>query len=312
MRDTTIITPAIKRRALGGGAALIAVVASLSMTGCVVFSGAHYRETRNLVAEHEQGAAIALETANGGVTIRRADVYAVEITANVRARTQERLEATRIIAAPAGGALRISVEWPEGRRLGSEGCSFDVLLPSADGAQVRTSNGSIEIDGLAGLADLRSSNGRITVRDHLGDVDAHSSNGRITAERVAGGVRADTSNGGVTVLDVGGPVDVGTSNGSVRIALAPDNPGPVRAASSNGAIDAALSPAFAGELRASTSNGVVHFEGGDLRPRVLRMGRRTATLSFGEEGAAAPSRLRTSNGSIRIRVQTPVAAARAD
>lgn len=264
--------------------ALLLLSCGATITGCVDF-GAPFSETRVFTAPVQAPSPLVVETVNGKVTVERAAVDETEVTAVVRARSQERLEATQIVAEKEGDALRLSVVWPAPGRMNSEGCSFEVRVPTAEGVVVRTSNGSILIEGLAGKADLRTSNGSIRVHDH------------------AGPVLARTSNGSVVAQNVGGPVDVDSSNGSMTVSLAPENPGPIRATTSNGSIAVSLSPAFAGELAASTSNGRVRLTGGQAT--LVSADRNSLTLRFGDQsGAVQRSVLDTSNGSIRIVVRS--------
>lgn len=264
--------------------------------GCVFIDSARFKETRSLVAVHEPGSAIVLETANGGVIIRRADVDEVEITARIKARTQERLDATEIYAREETDGLHIGVQWPGEHRQNNEGCSFEVLAPDAAGVHVRTGNGGVTVEGLAGLADLHTSNGRVTVHDHDGDVDASTSNGAIIAEDITGAVHADTS------------------NGAVRIVLADGSPGPVTASTSNGSINATFTDSFSGEISGATSNGGVYFDKGDSlygrgNVRLISTSRHSLRLALGDpDHAAAPSTLRTSNGSIHIRIRREASA----
>ena len=94
---------------------------------------------------------------------------------------QERLAAAIILAERTeDGTLSIEVQWPDDRRKGREGCSFEVLIPSATGLDLQTSNGKLTAVGLSGRAELYTSNGTIEVSRHEGPVLAKTKNGRVT------------------------------------------------------------------------------------------------------------------------------------
>lgn len=115
----------------------------------------------------------------------------------------------------------------------------DVEVTSVTGAlKADTSNGDVVVDGAAADAEVRSSNGQIEVTDVGGDLDATTSNGQIEVAGVVGDVRAESSNGDVTVTGDGEPVDltIETSNGS-QTSEGPTDPDAGRAVeirSSNG------------------------------------------------------------------------------
>lgn len=108
-------------------------------------------------------------------------------------------------------------------------------------------------------------------------VEVDTSNGAITVEAIDGTIRLDTSNGAIDVYDSSGSLDVDTSNGRIEI---------VR---------------FVGDLRLDTSNGEVWIE-----EVVGSVDAETSNGSVQYIGtpAAGSNRLRTSNGSITVRVPT--------
>ncbi len=280
---------------LAGLAALATLTTLSSCTGW----GPLYEETRVLQAEHFDGMGIKVKTHNGKIAVEKADVPDVQITAIVKARSEERLQATRIIAEHDDtGLLVVRVEWPEGKRMNREGCSFEIVTPGAYGIVLDSSNGSLKIKGLEGEAVLDTSNGAITIVDHAGDVHADTSNGALTFERIDGSVVADTSNGRIRVIDVTGSVDVDTSNGGVNIELSDRSRGPVRVDTSNGGVRLVINEHFEGELVLDTSNGRISM---DTPSNVKHLSSRKnhAVLRFTDHGPK--SVVSTSNGSIEVR-----------
>jgi DUF4097 and DUF4098 domain-containing protein YvlB len=225
---------------------------------------------------------LAVETENGAIRVAAGgEGTEVTVVARLRAYTEERLAATRVVAERVeDDTLAVRVEWPEGGREDNEGCSFDITLPDVRGVRLKTSNGTLSLAGATGSAGLETSNGGVTVRGHDGDVDITTSNGAVTAEGLTGAAA------------------IGTSNGSIKLGLAPAGAGPVSLRTSNGAVRLDVGSAFAGELSIETSNGSIRVPRGGPGVEVRQHDDGSAKLSFGARGK--PSRIRTSNGSVTV------------
>jgi hypothetical protein len=224
-------------------------------------------------------APVFVESRNGSITLLRGATPS--LTARLGCTTQERLDATQIVAErqPADGSLRVFVAWAGGRPEDGEGCSFELTLPATSAVTLRTSNGPLEVAGLAGPADLHTSNAPVTVARHAGDVRVQTSNGSVTLTAVTGSARANTSNASVRITDVAGPATVHTSNGSV---------------------DLTLPPTFAGTLSLSTSNGSIHCPTG-APVTASAIGKNSGRLTLNQ--GSTPSDVSTSNASISVKVR---------
>jgi DUF4097 and DUF4098 domain-containing protein YvlB len=113
-------------------------------------------------------------------------------------------------------------------------------------------------------------------------VEVETSNGAITVEDVDGTIRLDTSNGAIDVYDSSGSVNADTSNGRIEVVRFV---GDLQLDTSNGEV---WIEAVTGSVDAETSNGSVHY------------------IGTPETGS---NRLRTSNGSITVRVPPDAAIA---
>ncbi|MBY0113902.1 MAG: DUF4097 domain-containing protein [Phycisphaerales bacterium] len=275
--------------------------AGLILPGCIIVAGdfsdnAQYSETRTVRVPVGPGTPVEVRSRNGGVEVHASSVSEAVVVATLRARSQQRLDETKVLADAAGGTLSVRVEWPDGRPQSGEGCTFKIEAPAPNGVHVETSNGKIALRDCAGLADLDTSNGSIRVINHAGEVQAETSNAGIDIRDASGAVEAITSNGRVELMNIGGRAVAHTSNASITAHLSETSPGPIQLRSSNGSVDVALGQAFVGELRASTSNGRVRLNS-PMTVSNLDSGR-SATLVFGSGGAA--SSVSTSNGSVSI------------
>lgn len=285
--------------------AAVLTAAAAFLPGCIIVANGYsdspqYSETRTIRVPLNPGTGIDVRTRNGNVEVHAGPGAEAVLVATLRARTQQRLEESRVIADSSSGTLNVRVEWPDGRPQSGEGCSFKIDSPAPTGVHVDTTNGKIAIRDTGGLADLETSNGSIRVINHAGEVQADSSNGGIDIRDAAGPVEAITTNGRIELMNVGGRAVAHTSNGSIIAHLAESSAGPVQLRSSNGSIDLALGSAFAGELKVSTSNGSVRLNSPVTVTNMVSG--RSATLQFGSGGAA--SSVITSNASVSITATT--------
>ncbi len=257
--------------------------------------------TRKLQVPYSPAKPLLVETVNGGVSITRKEGKQILIEARIAAQTRERLDRFRIRAERRkDGTLEISPLWPGGKRLSRESCSFEIQLPGARNVQVRTSNGRIFLEGMAGEARLQTSNGRIHVQGQKGPVWAKTSNGPIILEEIQGEVTARSSNGSLQVTGVTGPVKARTSNGRAVLLLSASNPGPFDLTTSNGSMEIQVSPSFSGIVDLETSNGRIEIEG-KPQVRILESGKTHFRFALGE--GKTLSKAATSNGRITFRVK---------
>lgn len=268
--------------------------------GCVVSQGGWQsdleRRELSMNFEHMAGSAIDIETGNGSIeVIGDASLDSVTVTAEVRARTVERLDATRLIAERDGdGELTLRVHWPEDKRHPNEGASITVRLPDAHGATMKTGNGRVTLENLSGKAEIETSNGRITVNDHDGPVYATTSNGRVELDDIRGEVRVRTSNGRIVATDVAGPADLVTSNGAIEIDLEDGVQGPCTARTSNGSILFETHASMKASLDLSTSNAKIIVQRGDETMQF----KGSARVEL--NGGGPTCTLSTSNGKITV------------
>lgn len=257
---------------------VIQIPAPSSVTGA---PEAKFKETRASAVEHVAGKALVVETVNGSIEVRAQERADVEIVSHLKATTEERLKAVTIVTSrSADGTRNVNAEWPDGKRIGSESCAFEILIPDVDGLTLRSSNGKQQAQGFTGTANLRTSNGSIELINHKGAMELKSSHGTVEAR------------------DVHGPVKANTSNGPIKVRLTSDSEAPVELVTSNGGITLNVGPAFAGKLDISTSNGGIDTSGLQ-NARLLTSERRNVKLQIGE--SMTQSRIKTSNGSINVK-----------
>lgn len=261
-------------------AALSAGLLALPASGCMVMDPP-VEETRTSTLAHVAGSPLSVESVNGSISVATApDLKEITVVAKLKARTKERLEATKVLAErKSDNSLSIYVSWPGNAHEGNEGCSFEIRLPDVKGVTLQSSNGSVTLSGSSGAANIKTSNGSVTISRHDGEV------------------KVKTSNGSITGSGVNGPASLDTSNGSVTLNLAPSFSGPVEIDTSNGAVTLGVGSGFAGELSVKTSNGAVSLPSGP-GVKVASKSKGSAKLSFGEGGKH--STITTSNASVTV------------
>lgn len=277
---------------------VLALAVLLGCSGCFL-AGPLYKETRHSVTPYVPNTGIRVQTTNGKIAVNRSTSGGdVSITATVRCVSEERLQQT-VVTPQRGsdGVLHVEVAWPNGKRKNREGCDLVIETPGAEGVELRSSNGSITLADLSGLAKLRTSNGSIKVDRHAGPVEAKTSNGKVSLQGAQGSAKLESTNGTINASDVAGALDAESSNGSLELSLGRGSSGPVRAKTSNGSVKLGVG-GLTGTLELRTSNGKIRV-GDGVPGQIMQQSKREAVLQLG--GQSAPtSTIRTSNGSITV------------
>ncbi|QAA77383.1 MAG: hypothetical protein BIP78_1619 [Candidatus Bipolaricaulis sibiricus] len=274
-----------------GGIGFALAGVALCLAGCD--EGA-FRAEATAADHHEFTVAgpvrLIAESSNGRIVVRGElglQTASATVTRHSRGRTvaeAERRLGQLVYTAAANGPV-ITLRYQQADQPGDVGryggVDFEVTVPAEAEVEVRTSNGSIALQGGAGTAYLATSNGRVSVADRVGDLTVRTSNGEIRLERVQGGVDGETSNGWVHY--VGHPEGIGphrlrTSNGSVVVRVPRGLSIAFRASVSNGSItsdlalvgdtegkdwNAVLNPPALTEMDLRTSNGSIRIEAAD-------------------------------------------------
>jgi hypothetical protein len=265
------------RRPTRFGLATLAVLPLLA--GCA-WEDAAFKQTTTIKAP--SAPSLKVDARNGAIHVHTGTGSEVVIEATVKMTTQERLGQVTLVADKnTDGVLEVYAKPPEGGWKSSEGCAFDVAVPSAAPVALTTDNGSIHCEGMKGRGVFETSNGSVHVIDHDGTVKIGTSNGRIEVTGATGAVESRTSNGSVTV----------------RLAAA--NTGPVVIRTSNGSVTLDLGSGFRGRLGVQTSNGSISLPSAAEGLTVNQSGHNSATVTVGQGGP--DSSIETSNGSVTVR-----------
>lgn len=221
-------------------------------------------EVRELTLPADGRTLVVDGRANGGVRVEGWDRPEILVQALISATARTADEARS-----RAGSIRILTDdarvRAEGPRMEDQGgwsVSYRVYVPRQTDLELRARNGGLRVEAVHGHIGLETRNGAITLTG------------------VSGEVRGRTTNGGVTVRLDGvawnGPgLDVQTTNGSVNLYF-PE--------------------AYAANVQTGTVNGRIRT---DIPITVQGELRRDLSIQLGQGGA--PIKVRTTNGSVRIR-----------
>ncbi|MEM1056791.1 MAG: hypothetical protein AAGI52_14810 [Bacteroidota bacterium] len=168
---------------------------------------------------------------NGSIDVSTWDRDGIEIQAHVKAWAMTEAEAQRLVESVEveQRGTRIRTRLPErtrqndGRRQAWASVSYEVLVPRDAELDLRTVNGGIDVDGVAGSLQLSSVNGGLELIRVGGRVDGQTVNGPVRVELIdapTDGLSLRTTNGPVTLDipdDLSAEVDARTSIGPVSI-----------------------------------------------------------------------------------------------
>jgi DUF4097 and DUF4098 domain-containing protein YvlB len=177
------------------------------------------------------GGTLEIVNVNGAIELTGTTGSQVEVHAEREAREHsteaaaEMLRRVEMREEVSAGRVRIEAQVPreEGflRHRAPVTVVYRVRVPASVVSLVRTENGGIRLDNLAG------------------EVTASTTNGGVNGQGLSGKVDAETTNGGVQLdfADVRADVRVATTNGGVRLQLPADVKAAVEASCVNGGID---------------------------------------------------------------------------
>lgn len=232
---------------------------------------------------------VTVSNTNGHVSVEAWSGSEVQISATKKARARdetdarEMLEDIRIEISESGGNVTIETELPRMKGWfggGSASVEYAIKVPATVELRLKSTNGKIEVEGVEGLVDVKTTNGSISARS------------------LGGALIAETTNGKVEALDVVGPIDAETTNGSIRAEVtAASLDEDMELSTTNGGVELGLAAGITARIDARAGNGSVK---SDL-PVSAESEKRNALSGYLNGGGNHTIRIRTSNGSIRLR-----------
>lgn len=257
-------------------------------------------QTKSTLVDHVAGKPLEVRNESGDLEIEKTTSERVRVKAEIKAEDKDRAAQTQISAErDSNGTLVVKIKWPGGERKAMESASIKVEIPDVSSIDAQTENGEIELEGLSGKAELRTTNGGVDVEGHKGSLKFETSNGKSEVSGVTGKVEAKGINGGMSFEKIGGPVNIETTNGSLSIRLTPENAGPIKAKTVNGEVKVKVGKAFAGSVKAEAMNGDVSVE---LPGMIKSMKQERNSQSVELNTSGETSELSATNGDVTVQL----------
>lgn len=257
------------------------IAATLLLTLALPASAAELTETIDRTIDVRPGALVELSNVNGRVSVTAWDQPRVRVIARKEVRgdvdvVSEALRELRVGIRPLNGGVVVQTHYPKQNDvsrlfdwlLGEDvqaEVAYDITVPRNMNLDLETVNGSLRVTGVTGRHDLDTTNGRIEVSRCSGSVDAATTNGGINAELLQ--------------VTAGQRLEFDTTNGRIQVSVPRNIAIDIDAATTNGSIESEL-PVSATRISRNSLRGSVN-------------------------GGGTPLRLRTTNGSINVRVAGP-------
>ena len=164
---------------------------------------------------------------NGGITVEGWDRNEILVRAKVHARARSDADArdlTEEVEVITSGRV-IRADGPRTRRRESWAVSYQIFAPRNSNLDLRTTNGGITIEGIAGDVEFNATNGGIRLVDLAGDIRGRTTNGGLSiwlsgSEWEGQGMDVRSTNGGVTIHvpeDYSARLETGTTNGQMNV-----------------------------------------------------------------------------------------------
>ncbi len=293
----------------GLGATLLASLLS-ACTVNVNTEGATASDTRKFTVTGPP--TVTLDTFDGAIEVHSWDRNEVEVTIDKQAQDDALLAQIVVEQSQEGDHVTLRVRGPAGAgRSGLViGVSFSpratlrVALPKSATLELKSGDGSITVEDVAGTFTLNSGDGSIVGTRLTGDVRARTGDGSIRLRETTGRVDAETLDGSIVVNGTLTHLRAKTGDGSVRIgaeggsALGDD----WLVETGDGSVEVRLPQGVAAVIDASTSDGVIRSSYPGLaipdRPEGERTDRRELKSTLGAGGHTL--RVRTGDGTIRF------------
>ena len=245
-----------------------AVLAACVVSACTVnvnTEGATASETRKFTVQGRP--TVTLDTFDGAIEVHSWERNEVEVVVDKQAQDEGLLGQIVIEQSQEGDHVTLRVRGPaQAERSGVViGVSFSpratlrVTLPKTATLELKSGDGTISVEDVAGAFTLQSGDGAIVGTRLSGDLRARTDDGSIRLREITGKVDAETSDGSIVVNGTFTHLRAKTGDGSVRVgaekgsALGDD----WLVETGDGSVEVRLPEGVALTVDASTSDGVI-------------------------------------------------------
>jgi len=247
------------------------------------------------------GADLHVKTDDGSVRIETSD--APEIAARVTTEGWRIApDEVTITESQSGDRVDIEVRLPKHHGftgIGHRSVRVVLQVPKRADLDVRTGDGSVDVQPVSGRLSISTGDGSITVDGLQGEIQLHTGDGSIRATGLGGQLKADTGDGHMNVRGRFELLDLSTGDGGIEAVVEAGSK--VASAwslrSGDGGITVQLPEDLGAELDAHTGDGQIVLD----KPVTVSgtIGRSSVKGTLGAGGP--PLRIHTGDGSIRLR-----------
>jgi DUF4097 and DUF4098 domain-containing protein YvlB len=176
---------------------------------------------------------INIETFDGVINVHTWDKQEVKVTASKRAKDDLEMRGVSVRADQSGSEIRVVAAFDDafkrevnikGKRILNFSASVDleIYMPREANLAARTSDGSITVESFAGEADLRTSDGSIEVSGGQGTLQAKTEDGSIFVSNFTGAAKVHTDDGAIRLSGRFAQLAASTADGSISLAFPSD------------------------------------------------------------------------------------------
>ena len=252
---------------------------------------------------------LRLTTFDGAIEIQAWDKPDVTIEIEKRGATREAVDSLEIKSSQQGNRIELEVKRPRSESFSGFGFHHSasarliVSAPREVNVIARSGDGSIRIERLNGRLELRIGDGSIKASDVEGELILNTGDGSVTVDGARGTMDLDTGDGGVNVTGRLTAVKLHTGDGSIVYRAEPgsemsDN---WDITTGDGGVTLYLPNGFGAELDAHTGDGAIRNDLDVVGGPEEEGGHNRRTLKGRLAGGGKQIRIRTGDGTIRLR-----------
>ncbi len=250
-----------------------------------------------------------LTTFDGAIEIQAWDKNDVAIDVEKRGATREVVDALEIKSSQEGNRIELEVKRPRAESFSGFGfhqtasARLIVSVPRDVNVIARSGDGTITIERVSGRLELRTGDGSIRASNVGGELVLDTGDGSVTVEGAHGQIDVNTGDGGVNVTGRLTSVKLHTGDGSIVYRAEPgsemsDN---WDITTGDGGVTLYLPTGFGADLDAHTGDGSIRNDLEVTGEREGERGENRRTLRGRLGGGGKQIRVRTGDGTIRLR-----------
>lgn len=293
------------------------LILAIALIGSVLISSSLYANSLNTIIEKSfnvnPGEELKVEADGGDVTIEAWEQNEVYVHISGNSKAEEEIE-FEVVEKSYGVYIKAKKEGSWTSVWGGIQYKIEVKVPRDFNANVATSGGDINLEGMNGTADLKTSGGDVrtansagkfelktsggdvNVNAHNGDLDLATSGGDVTVIKARGDINAGTSGGDIKLEAADGKIDAGTSGGDIRVKFAGNNNG-INLSTTGGDIIMILDSNVSANLVLKTTGGDI-----DVDMQTSRVTKVSSSKFQGEiNGGGAEIECSTTGGDVTVK-----------